>query len=361
VPQTSALGTRASPPLSESTLKRSSASVPADPGAGYYYPVVTNEGGSSARCRLRFRCAGVHHAVALGSPLEQRLDGYRLVANGSISCPRYEPATERPDVEGAVARMARLSARSGSLAFAPSGEDSGNKPFERTGANGREHRWHLPCRRPRVRVPSSAPKTPGSRGFVFEIPTNCVPDESQSAEANLSSAGTCDVAGSRARIARPVIPRGVAGCDPSPLVTLVRGLEVVLVQVVGDLLAEDGSLDIGCAEVDAAPEGASMISFSASERRSKLRLVRVRGLYALKLILSVPKTFCSVCTIALLPQLCAEGWSGNGGVGSGGPKLRPSSEAPGSNSGFQFGSPTVAGLPSASPARIAAIGRQFCQ
>jgi hypothetical protein len=28
--------------------------------------------------------------------------------------------------------------------------------FERTGANGREHRWLLPCRRPGVRVPSSA-------------------------------------------------------------------------------------------------------------------------------------------------------------------------------------------------------------
>ena len=61
-----------------------------------------------------------------------------------------------------------------------------------------------------------------------------------------------------------------------------------------------------------------MTSLSASENRSKLRVVPHLLLKALKAILSVPKKFWSVCTIAPVPQACPEGWSGKGGVTSGG-------------------------------------------
>jgi hypothetical protein len=57
-----------------------------------------------------------------------------------------------------VARMARFGVRSRAVAFARPSRDPVTKPFERTGANGREHRSHLPCRRSWVRVPSSALK-----------------------------------------------------------------------------------------------------------------------------------------------------------------------------------------------------------
>jgi hypothetical protein len=64
---------------------------------------------------------------------------------------------------------------------------------------------------------------------------------------------------------------------------------------------------------------ASMTSLSASESRSKLLVVRVRLLKALKPTLSVPKKSCSVRTIAPLMQPCPAGWSGNGGLASGEP------------------------------------------
>src|SRR5690348_410252 len=59
----------------------------------------------------------------------------------------------------------KVGVRSGSLAFARSDQHPASKRFERTGANGREHRWLLPCGRSWVRVPSSALKTPVNRGF----------------------------------------------------------------------------------------------------------------------------------------------------------------------------------------------------
>ena len=46
-------------------------------------------------------------------------------------------------------------------------EDTAKERPERAGANGCEHRAHLPCRRSWVRVPSSAPKTPVNRGFCL--------------------------------------------------------------------------------------------------------------------------------------------------------------------------------------------------
>src|SRR5437899_2498556 len=56
---------------------------------------------------------------------------------------------------------------------------------------------------------------------------------------------------------------------------------------------------------------ASVTSLSASENRSKLRVVQDLLLKALKPILSVPKKFWSVCTNAAVAQACPEGWSGN--------------------------------------------------
>src|SRR5712691_6439588 len=103
---------------------------------------------------------------------------------------------------------------------------------------------------------------------------------------------------------------------------------------------------------------ASMTSLSASEKRSKLLVVSDLLLSALKAILSVPKKFCSVRRTALLAQACADGWSGKGGVTSGG---GTGTGVAGSNSGVQFESPSVAGLPSVAASRIAVIGRQKFQ
>src|SRR6266513_4291585 len=103
---------------------------------------------------------------------------------------------------------------------------------------------------------------------------------------------------------------------------------------------------------------ASMTSLSASENRSKLRVVQDLLLKALKPILSVRKKFWSVCTNALVAQACPDGWSGNGGVKSAGGWQ---TGVAGSNSGNHIGSATVAGLPSVSASRIPVIGRQNCQ
>src|SRR5216110_1012538 len=103
---------------------------------------------------------------------------------------------------------------------------------------------------------------------------------------------------------------------------------------------------------------ASMTSSSASENRSKLRVVQDLLLKALKPILSVPKKFLSVCTNAAVAQACPEGCSGNGGVTSDGGLQ---TGVAGSNSGSHVGSASVTGLPSVSASRIAVIGRQDCQ
>ena len=50
----------------------------------------------------------------------------------------------------------------------------------------------------------------------------------------------------------------------------VHRLEVVLLHVVEDLLAEDGSLNIGGAEVNPAPDAGVDDLLSASEKRLKL-------------------------------------------------------------------------------------------
>src|SRR6476660_255234 len=103
---------------------------------------------------------------------------------------------------------------------------------------------------------------------------------------------------------------------------------------------------------------ASITSLRMSENRSKLRVVQDLLLKAATAILSVPKKFWSVCTNAPVLQACPDGWSGKGGVASNGVWQTGVDE---SNSGSQFGSAWVAGLPSALASRIAVIGRQNCQ
>jgi hypothetical protein len=84
------------------------------------------------------------------------------VRRTQASTRRREKGDKRPSSASGVARMARLGVRSGSLAFARQTRNLGNKRFERTGANGCDHRAHLPCRRSWVRVPSSALEKPRS-------------------------------------------------------------------------------------------------------------------------------------------------------------------------------------------------------
>src|SRR6266545_8008353 len=104
-----------------------------------------------------------------------------------------------------------------------------------------------------------------------------------------------------------------------------------------------------------------MISLSASEKRSKLLAGHGAGehllLVAVKETLSVPKNALSAYTVAPLTHPWPDGWSGKPGVTSGGPETGTD----GSNSGSQFGSASVAGLPSLAASRIAVIGRQKLQ
>ena len=72
--------------------------------------------------------------------------------------------------------------------------------------------------------------------------------------------------------------------------------------------------------------------------------------------LSLPKKSASAFATAPLRQLWPDGWSGNGGVPSGGVVC-----VAGANSDSQFGSGTVAGFPSVPASRIAARGRQKFQ
>src|ERR687891_1614490 len=106
---------------------------------------------------------------------------------------------------------------------------------------------------------------------------------------------------------------------------------------------------------------ASMISLSASDKRSKLRDAQGAGehllLMAVKETLSVPKNARSAYTVAPLMQVWPAGWSGKPGVTSGGPETG----TVGSNSGTQVGSASVAGLPSDAASRMAVIGRQKLQ
>ena len=72
--------------------------------------------------------------------------------------------------------------------------------------------------------------------------------------------------------------------------------------------------------------------------------------------LSLPKKSVIAPSTAPVKQVWPDGWSGNGGVPSGGVVC-----VVGANSDSHVGSPTVAGLPSVPASRIAARGRQNCQ
>jgi hypothetical protein len=130
------------------------------------------------------------------------------------------------------------------------------------------------------------------------------------------------------------------------------------VEVARDLLAEPGSLDVGGPEVDPGPHARVMFSSSASEKRSKVGVVPDLLLDALKAILSVPKKYWRVRTIAPAAQLWPEGCSGNGGVTSAG---GVATGVDGSNSGVHVGSAEVAAFPSLAASRMAVIGRQKFQ
>ena len=72
--------------------------------------------------------------------------------------------------------------------------------------------------------------------------------------------------------------------------------------------------------------------------------------------LSVPKKSWNASTVAPDTQPWPDGWSGNGGVASGGVVC-----VAGAKRDSQVGSATVDGFPSVSASRIAARGRQKCQ
>ena len=78
----------------------------------------------------------------------------------------------------------------------------------------------------------------------------------------------------------------------------------------------------------------------------------------MKATLSVWKKYRSVRKIAPAAQLWPEGYSGNGGVTSAG---GAATGVDGSNSGVQFGSASVARLPSLAASRMAVMGRQVFQ
>ena len=129
----------------------------------------------------------------------------------------------------------------------------------------------------------------------------------------------------------------------------------------GDLLADLRALDVGGAEVDAAPH--PCVDDLLQSVGEPVEVPGPLGSPTGKRpectsnsILSVPKNSRSVLRTDPLTQPCPEGWSGNGGVASGGVVC-----VDGWNSGSQLGSPTVSGLPSFAASWIAALGRQKCQ
>jgi hypothetical protein len=104
-----------------------------------------------------------------------------------------------------------------------------------------------------------------------------------------------------------------------------------------------------------------MTSFSARENRSKClggigTPSSERPPTTSNSALSVPKKSWKAWVVAPLTQPWPDGWSGNGGVASGGVVC-----VAGAKSDSHAGSAIVAALPSVSASRIAARGRQECQ
>src|SRR6476619_3844463 len=106
---------------------------------------------------------------------------------------------------------------------------------------------------------------------------------------------------------------------------------------------------------------ASTTSSVASEKRSKCRggigtPSSDRPETTSNSTLSLPKKSVIAPSTAPVTQLWPDGWSGKGGVPSGGVVCVAEE-----NSDSQLGSGTVAGFPSLPASRIAARGRQNCQ
>ena len=135
-------------------------------------------------------------------------------------------------------------------------------------------------------------------------------------------------------------------------------LEVVLLEVVGDLLAEHGSLHVGGAEVDAGPDAG--VDDLLERIREPVEAPRGAGFVAegAEGDLVGAEEVLERVHERTGRAACPEGWSGKGGVTSGGGLQ---TGVAGSNSGSHVGSASVAGLPSVSASRIAVIGRQNCQ
>src|SRR6266508_2001028 len=123
-------------------------------------------------------------------------------------------------------------------------------------------------------------------------------------------------------------------------------LEVVAVEPAGGLRADPGALDIGGTEVDALVHaGVDHVGDHVRETLVDAFTSGTPGtiLTTLKSIWFLPKKSLAVCIMALVTQLNPDEWSGYGGVAM---------------SGSHAASPTVMGLVSLSPSRIAVIRRQ---
>jgi len=94
---------------------------------------------------------------------------------------RSQRSSRSPDwALDSVPKMARFGVRSGSVASARLDGSPADSRFQPRGANGANGRAHLPCRRSRVRVPSSASRQTRSGGFFVAkddgVSPQCVPE-----------------------------------------------------------------------------------------------------------------------------------------------------------------------------------------
>ena len=138
----------------------------------------------------------------------------------------------------------------------------------------------------------------------------------------------------------------------------VDWLEVVLLEVVGDLLAELGSLLVGGAEMDAGPH--SGVDDLFERVREPAEAPRGTGFVAE----GAEGDFVGVEEVLeRVRERSGRGAMARGVVGEGRrqERRRVEDRCAGSNSGNHIGSASVAGLPSVSASRIAVIGRQNCQ
>ena len=135
-------------------------------------------------------------------------------------------------------------------------------------------------------------------------------------------------------------------------------LEVVLLEVVGDLLAEHRSLHVGGAEVDAGPH--SGVDDLLERVREPVEAPRGTGFVAEG---AEGDLVGAEEVLERVHERAGRAGVPRGVVGEGrrDERRRLQTGVAGSNSGSHVGSASVAGLPSVSASRIAVIGRQNCQ